>query len=77
MHRFNPFPDELLNLLGTVPEQVCQFSSLPTFCLGCKTISRRAARRLIALHPKQNIESEPKWQTCYILCIKMYKNASA
>ena len=28
----------------------------------CKTISRRAARRLIVLHPKQNIESEPKWQ---------------
>jgi len=28
------------------------------FCLGCKTLSRRAARRLVVLHPKQNIESE-------------------
>jgi len=26
-------------------------------------ISRRAARRLIVLHPKQNTESELKWQT--------------
>ena len=60
----NPFPDEQLNLLGIVPKQVCHFSSLSIFCLGCKTISRRAARRLIVLHPKQNIESELKWQTC-------------
>src|ERR1700721_2907226 len=60
----NSFPDKWLNLLGIVPEQVCHFSSLSIFCLGCKTISRRAARRLIVLHPKQNIESELKWQTC-------------
>jgi len=26
-------------------------------------MSRRAARRLIVLHPKQNTESEQKWQT--------------
>jgi len=26
--------------------------------------AKRSARRLIALHPKQNIESELKWQTC-------------
>jgi len=32
--------------------------------LGCKTISRRTARRLIVLHRKQNLESELKWQTC-------------
>ena len=32
------------------------------FDFACKTISRRAARRLIVLHPKQNIESELKWQ---------------
>jgi len=25
----------------------------------------RAARRLIVLHPKQDRESEPKWQTCF------------
>jgi hypothetical protein len=61
---FNPFPDEQLNLLGVVPEQVCHFSSLSALCLGCKTISRRVARRLIVLHPKQNIENELKWQTC-------------
>jgi hypothetical protein len=44
-------------------------TSLPflftVFCLGCKTISRRAARRLIVLHPKQNTESELKWRTCF------------
>ena len=59
---FDPFPDEQLNLLGTVPEQINHFSSLSVFCLGCKTISRQAARRLIVLHPKQNIQSELKWQ---------------
>jgi hypothetical protein len=40
------------------------FSSLSIFCLGCKTISRRAARRLIVLHPKHNLEGELKWQAC-------------
>jgi len=65
----NPCTDEQLNLLGTVPEQVCNFSPLPIFCLGCKTISRRAARWLIGLHPKHNVESEkkltckPLWRT--------------
>jgi len=62
--------------MGNVPEQVCHFSSLSTFCLGCKTISRRAARRPIAPHPKQNTESEQKWQKwlvrfCASKCIKM------
>ena len=33
-----------------------------TLYLGRKTISRIAARRLIVLHPKQNIENELKWQ---------------
>jgi len=50
----NPFIEEQLNLLGAVPKHVCHFS------LGCKPISRHAARRLIALHRKQNIESELK-----------------
>jgi hypothetical protein len=27
-------------------------------------VPKQAARRLIVLHPKQNIESELKWQTC-------------
>src|ERR1700721_108198 len=62
--KFNPFPDKQLTLLGTVPKPVCHFRSLSIFCLGCKTISRRAACRLIVLHPKQNIESELEWQTC-------------
>jgi hypothetical protein len=57
---FNPFPDEQLNLLDIVPKPVCHFSSLSIFCLGCKTISQPASW-LIALHPKQNIESELKW----------------
>jgi hypothetical protein len=39
-------------------KQICHFSSFSIFCVGCKTISRRAARRLIVLHRKQNIESE-------------------
>jgi hypothetical protein len=39
-------------------------------------ISRRAARRLIVLHPK-NIESELKWQTFLILCVQVHKNAPA
>jgi len=64
---FNPFPDKQQNLLGTVPKQVCHLSSLSIFCLGCKTISRRAARCLIVLHLKQNMERELKWQTCFIL----------
>jgi len=46
---FNPFTDEQLNSLRTVPKQVCHSSSLYIFCLGCKTISRGAARRLIVL----------------------------
>jgi hypothetical protein len=48
----NPFTDEQLNLLGTVPKQVCHFSSLYIFSLGCKMISRQAARRLIVFHPE-------------------------
>jgi len=47
-----------------VLEQVCNFSSLSIFCLGCKASSRRAAGQRIVLHPKQNMESELKWQTC-------------
>jgi len=66
-----------LNLLGIVPKQVCNFSSLSIYCLGCKTISRQAARRLIILHPKQNTETELKWNTCWISYIKMHKNATA
>jgi len=50
----NHFADEQLNLLGTVQTQVNHFSSLYIFRLGCKTTSRRAARRLIVLHPKQS-----------------------
>jgi len=55
---FNPFPDEQLTLLGIVPKQVCHFSSLSIFGLGCITISWRTARRLIVFHPKQNKEGE-------------------
>jgi len=29
------------------------------------------------LHPKRDIESELKWQTCQILCIKVHQNATA
>ena len=73
---FNPFTGEQLHFLGSVPEHICHFSSLSIFCLGCKTISRRAAGRLIVLHPKQNIEGELKWLTCQILCIKVHQNVT-
>jgi len=79
---FNAFPDEQLNLFGIVRKQVGNFSSLNIFCLGCNTISRRAARRLIVLHPERNIESEQKWQTYLIFAskcnsIKMQRHKNA
>ena len=55
--------------MGIVKKQVCHFSSLSVFCLGCKTISRRTARRLIVLHPKQNIESELKYKNFVRFCV--------
>jgi len=57
---FNPFPDKQLTSLGIMSKEVCRFGSLSIFCLGCKTIRWRAARLLIVLHLKQNIESELK-----------------
>jgi hypothetical protein len=66
---FVTFPDEQLILDGHHAK-----TSLPFLHL---MISRRAARRLIVLHPKQNIESELKWQTIHfvhqILSIEMYQ----
>jgi len=56
----NPFTNEKLDLLGTVPKQVCHFSSLSIFCLGCNMMSRRAARCLIVLHPKIRYGMCPK-----------------
>jgi len=38
--------------------------NIPYF-LDAKMISRRATRRQIVLHPKQNIKSELKWQTSF------------
>ena len=38
------------------------------FCLGCKTISRLAARRLIVLHPNFFVKSELTWQTFLARC---------
>jgi hypothetical protein len=49
--KIGPFTEKQLNLLGIVPKQVCYFSSLDKFCLGCRTIRQRAARWLIVLHP--------------------------
>jgi len=77
VQELNPFPDEQPNLLDIVPKQVCHFSSHSIFCLGCKTISQRAARGLIVfLRLKQNIESELKWQTHSTLRIKMHQDAT-
>ena len=35
------------------------------YFLGRNTINQRAARRMNVLHPKQNIESELKWQNWF------------
>jgi len=48
-----------------MPKQFCHFSSFSVFCLGRKMISRRAARRLMLLHPEQNLKSELKWKICF------------
>jgi len=40
-------------------------SSLTVFCLECRMINQRAARRLIVLHSNKNIELNVKWQTCF------------
>ncbi len=61
---FNPFPEEQLILDGRRAKTSMPFNSLSIFCLGCKTISRQAARQLIVLHYKQTIENELEWQTC-------------
>jgi len=61
---FNPFTDKQLTLFCTVPKLIYRFRLLSVFCLRCGTISRRAARRLIVLHPSKSMESELKWQTC-------------
>ncbi len=50
--RFNPFRDGQLIVDGHCAKTSLHFDSLSIFCLGCKTISGRAARRLIVLHPK-------------------------
>jgi len=47
---FNPLPDEQLNLLVTVSKQVCHFSSLSLFCVGCKTKYRKLAKTLDFVH---------------------------
>jgi len=67
----NPLPDEqhffavrFDALWCTKSNKSCHFSSISIFCLRCKTVSRRAARCLIVLHPKHNIETELKRQTC-------------
>jgi len=49
-------------MLGTVPKEVCHCSPPSIFCLGCKTISHRVARRLIVSRLKQNTPSELKKQ---------------
>jgi hypothetical protein len=48
IEKFNPFPGEQQNLLGIVPKDVCHFSKLFIFCLGCKKINPRAAREQLA-----------------------------
>jgi len=41
-------------------------TSLPLWFTFCILFGmQNAARRLIVLHPKQNIEGELKWQTCF------------
>jgi hypothetical protein len=68
----NRFADEQLNLLGTMCEN--KFAILVHMII--YHISSRSAPA-DRLHPKQNIESELKRQTCYIFCIKMHQNVIA
>ena len=66
--------------MGVVPKQVCHFSSLSIFAEDAKAISRRAARRLIALYPKQNVESEKNGKLvrfCASICIKLQQQKNA
>jgi len=72
---FNPFPDEQLNLVGNVPKQVRHFTSLSISCWGCQMICRRAARRLIDLHPKQDIEFEVPYKMSNLLDFVEHKMA--
>jgi len=52
----NPFTDEQLNLFGWHCEKTSwPFQFTLYILLRMQTISRQAARRLIVLHPKQNI----------------------
>jgi len=51
-----------------MPKQVCHFGSLSIFFLGCKTISRVTARRLIVLYCKQNIEAEKNGKLVLARC---------
>jgi len=44
--------------------------SFSTSSLGRKTIRLRAARLLIVLRPKLNVESEHKWQNCYLVALQ-------
>jgi len=60
---FNPITDEQhFDALQNITSLPLKFTSI--FCLGRKTISQRAARRLMVLHPKQNKESVLKRQNC-------------
>jgi len=50
---FNPFADKQPFMRHNI-ERVSHFISLSIFCFGYKTISQRAASRLIVLHLKLN-----------------------
>jgi len=60
-------PKKWQTFFGTAPTKICSaiIRSVSIFCVKCKTIGRRAARRLIVLHPKHTIDIEHEMQTCY------------
>jgi len=50
---------------GATREQVIRFTFTLNILFRTQMISRRPSRKLIVLHPKQNLESEVKWHTCF------------
>jgi len=55
---FNPFTDKQLNVLGTMPNKFAISVHFLYFVWDAKRLVGRAVRRLIVLHPMQDIESE-------------------
>ena len=74
--RTNPLPDKQLNLVGHRAKTSLPFQ-FTFYIVKMQNDQPASSSPVIVLHPKQNIESELKWQTWCILSIKMNQNATA